>query len=56
MLKEKTSKFGYFQENKGIGYASRALRDAETRYAQIKKILLEVMFGLLHFKTGVDMI
>ncbi|CAG2226647.1 unnamed protein product [Mytilus edulis] len=37
------------QENQPIAYASRALTDTETRYAQIEKELLSVVFGLQKF-------
>ena len=37
------------QENQPIAYASRALTDTETRYAQIEKDLLSVIFGLERF-------
>lgn len=57
------SKFGLgaviLQENKPIAYASRALTDAETRYAQIEKELLAVTFGLERFNQytyGVDIV
>jgi hypothetical protein len=36
-------------ENQPIAYASRALTDTETRYAQIEKELLSVIFGLEMF-------
>lgn len=47
------------QENKPIAYASRAITDAETRYAQIEKELLAVTFGLERFNQytyGVDIV
>lgn len=57
------SKFGLgaviLQENKPIAYASRALTDAETRYAQIEKELLAVTFGLERsnqYTYGVDIV
>lgn len=37
------------QEGQPVAYASRALTDTETRYAQIKKEMLAVIFGLEHF-------
>ena len=37
------------QNGQPLAFASRALSDAETRYAQIKKELLSVLFGLEKF-------
>ena len=37
------------QEGQPVAYASRALRDPETRYAQIEKELLAASYGLERF-------
>ena len=37
------------QENQPIAYASKVLTDTETRYAQIEKELVPVIFGLERF-------
>ncbi|CAC5394823.1 unnamed protein product [Mytilus coruscus] len=39
------------QENRPVAYTSRALNDTETRYAQIEKELLSVIFGLEKFHS-----
>ncbi|VDI59163.1 Hypothetical predicted protein [Mytilus galloprovincialis] len=39
------------QEDRPVAYASRALTDTETRYAQIEKELLSVIFGLGKFHS-----
>ena len=39
------------QDDHPVAYASRALRDPETRYAQIEKELLTVVYGLEKFHT-----
>ena len=47
------SKFGLcascLQENKPIAYASRALTDNETRWAQIEKEMASIVFGCTKF-------
>ena len=39
------------QDNKPIAFASKALKDAETRYANIERKLLAVVFGCTRFQT-----
>ncbi|CAC5404986.1 unnamed protein product [Mytilus coruscus] len=39
------------QEDRPVEYASRALTDTETRYAQIEKEILSVIFGLENFHS-----
>ena len=52
-LQVDTSKSGFravlIQSNMPVVYASRSLTLAETRYAQIEKELLDVVFGCNHF-------
>ena len=38
-------------ESQPVAYASRALTSAQTRYAQIKKELLAIVFGCDHFEA-----
>ena len=38
------------QDNKPVAYASRSLTDAETRYSQIEREALAVVFGCEHFR------
>ena len=37
------------QDNKPVAYASRSLTDAETRYSQIEREALAVVFGCEHW-------
>ena len=39
------------QDGKPVAYASRSMTDAETRYAQIEKELLAILFGMARFKS-----
>ena len=41
------------QEGKPTAFASKALHDAETRYANIDRELLAVVFGCVRFHTNV---
>ena len=41
------------QNGQPVAYASRALSQAETRYAQIEKVLLAIVFACDHFEAYV---
>ena len=53
VLENDASEYGIgsalFQDGKPIAFASRTLTGAETRYAQIKKEMLAVCYGLTKF-------
>ena len=52
-IQSDASKFGLgaclFQEGRPVAFASRSLTDAETRYAQIEKEMLSIVFALKKF-------
>ena len=39
------------QDGKPVAYTSRSMTDAETRYAQIEKELLAILFGMERFNS-----